>query len=326
MERRRLGSSDLTITPIGLGTWAIGGGDWMLGWGPQDARDSIATIRRAVDAGINWIDTAAVFGLGHAETVIARALRGVPHRDRPYVFTRCGLVWDDLGNVVHDLSPASIRAQADASLRRLQTDAIDLFQIGWPSWPLQRRADDGATIDAAWDTLASLRQEGKVREIGIAGCLGPGLARIHHAAPVTSLSAPYSLLRREVEKHALPFCAANDIGFLACSTLASGLLTGTMTEKRLQSLPCNDWRRRHPFFNEIVTNTGQRPARLYVDQLQRIGNRYGRTPAQIAIAGVLRHPQVTAAIVGARRPWQVDEAVAAGECALTTDDVAELIA
>jgi aryl-alcohol dehydrogenase-like predicted oxidoreductase len=326
MLHRRLGSSDLMVTPIGLGTWAIGGGDWMLGWGPQDVRDSIATIRRAVDAGINWIDTAAVFGLGHAETVIARALRGIPHRDRPYVFTRCGLVWDDLGNVSHDLSPASIRAQADASLRRLQTDAIDLFQIGWPSWPLQRRADDGSTIDAAWETLAALRQDGKVREIGIAGCLGPGLARIHRAAPVTSLSAPYSLLRREVEKGALPFCAEQGIGFLACSTLASGLLSGKMTEPRLHSLPCNDWRRRHPFFNEIVTQSGQRHARLYIDQLQRIAGRYGRTPAQIAIAGVLHHPHVTAAIVGARRPWQVDDAVSAAACALTRDDVAELIA
>ena len=310
MERRTLGVSDLMITPIGLGTWAIGGGDWFLGWGPQDVRDSVATIKRAVAVGVNWIDTAAVFGLGHAERVIARALRPVPRNERPYIFTRCGLVWDDLGNVSHDLSAASIRELAESSLTRLNTDAIDLFQLGWPQSPMPQPGP--GSLDEAWEAMAALKQEGKVRHIGIASCIGTNLFRLHDAAPVTSLTAPYSVLRREVEHRALPFCESNHIGFLACSTLASGLLTGKMTGSRVASLPCNDWRRRHPFFKEVATTVGCTNTGLHaVEQLQQRAEREGKTPAQLAVGFALRHRAVTGAIVGARRPQQIEEIVAA---------------
>lgn len=322
MERRRLGTSDLAITPVGLGTWAIGGGDWFLGWGPQDVIDSVRTIRCAIDHGINWIDTAAIFGLGHAETVIARALRGVRQERRPYVFTRCGLVWDDLGNVAHDLSAASIRMQAEASLRRLNVERIDLFQLGWPQWPVHQPGQVTGTIDEAWEAMAVLQREGKVRHIGIASCIGPNLVRLHQAAPVTSLSVPYSLLRREIEPHALPYCEANGIGVLACSTLGSGLLTGTMSEPRIRAMPCNDWRRRHPFFHDMVRG-GAAPI---VERLQEVASRHGTTPVAIAIAWTLRSTAVTGAIVGARRPQQVDEMVTAATVALTKEDAADLTA
>ena len=322
MNNRKLGASDLEISPIGLGTWAIGGGDWFLGWGPQDVIDSIRTIRRAIDRGVNWIDTAAIFGLGHAETVIARALRGVRRDARPYIFTRCGLVWDDLGNVEHDLTAASIRSQAEASLRRLNVERIDLFQLGWPQWPVQQPGQVHGTIDDAWEAMARLQREGKVRHIGIASCVGPNLVRLHQAAAVTSLSMPYSLMRREIESRALPYCQANQIGVLACSTLGSGLLTGTMTRARVSALPCNDWRRRHPFFQEMACSG----AASIVERLREAAARHDTTPGAIAIAWTLRSPAVTGAIVGARRPQQVDEIVGAAAIELTSEDQAGLTA
>jgi aryl-alcohol dehydrogenase-like predicted oxidoreductase len=320
LQLRRLGASDLSITPIGLGTWAIGGGDWFLGWGPQDAIDSIRTIRRAIDRGVNWIDTAAIFGLGHAETVIARALRGVRRDHLPHLFTRCGLVWDDLGNVAHDLTAPSIRSQAEASLRRLNIERIDLFQLGWPQWPAHQPGHVAGTIDEAWEAMAELQSEGKVRHIGIASCVGPNLVRLHRASPVTTVSVPYSLLRREIEAQALPFCEANGIGVLACSTLGSGLLTGTMTEPRIGALPCNDWRRRHQFYQEMARG-GVAPI---VGRLRTVAARHGTTPGAIAIAWTLRSSAVTAAIVGARRPPQVDEMVSAAAITLSRADLAEL--
>jgi len=306
------------VTPIGLGTWAIGGGDWFLGWGPQDDWQSIATIRRAVRHGVNWIDTAAVFGLGHAEKIIARALRAIPGRDRPYIFTRCGLVWDDLGNVSHNLTPESIRAQAEASLRRLDVDCIDLYQIGWPVWPTVYPAGTSGSVEEAWDVMASLQREGKVRFIGIASCTGSKLDQLQTTAPVTSVSVPYSLLRRELEQCLRPPSTSHNVGIIACSTLASGLLTGTMTPDR--ALPYNDWRRRHAFVQELALTR----ASVFVERLRAVAQRYELAPAAVAVAWALRHPAVTAAVVGARKPDQVDEIVRAASCPLTSEDALEL--
>lgn len=317
MEQRRLGASDLVISRIGLGTWAIGGGDWVLGWGPQNVRQSIATIRRAVELGINWIDTAAVFGLGHAETVIAKALRGIPQRERPLIFARGSLVWDELGNVSHDLRGPSIRAQAEASLRRLGVDAIDLYQLGWPVWPSAVSTDPGS-IEEAWTTMADLQREGKIRFLGISRCGAEHLTPIQAIAPVTSLTVPYSLLRREMEDRARGACLTSGTGVIACSTLGSGLLTGAMTASRAAALPYNDWRRRHPFFHEMALTR----ASLYVERLQKIAARHDCSAVAVAVAWALRHPAVTAAVVGARRPEQVDEIVQAGTMQLSSEDAA----
>jgi aryl-alcohol dehydrogenase-like predicted oxidoreductase len=317
---RRLGTSDLMITPIGLGTAAIGGGDWVLGWGPQDDAQSIATVRRAIDLGINWIDTAAVFGLGHAETIVARALRSIPGGRRPHVFARCGLVWDELGNVSHDLSGPSLRAQAEASLRRLKLDCIDLYQIGWAAWPAGCPADPFASVEQAWETMAALQREGKVRFIGVSGCNGPQLARLQRIAAVTSLSVPYSLLRRELEHCARPLWMDERIAILACSTLGSGLLTGTLTKERVARLPYNDWRRRHAFLQELAVTR----ASTLVERLRVVSSRRGVSPAAVAVAWALRHPAVTAAVVGARRPQQVEEIVQALSFQLDEDDVETL--
>ena len=319
MEHRSLGASNLSISRIGLGTWAIGGGDWVLGWGPQDTRQSIATIRRAVERGINWIDTAAVFGLGRAETVIAKALRDIPQAHRPLIFARGSLVWDELGNVSHDLRRESIRAQAEQSLRRLEADHIDLYQLGWPIWPTAPNGSDPGSVEEAWDAMAGLQREGKVRFIGISKCGAEHLAPLQAIAPATSLMVPYSLLRREAEDRARS-CRGGELGILACSTLGSGLLTGSMTSERVSSLPHNDWRRRHPFFQEMAVTH----AASLVERLRSVGSRHNVSPIAIAIAWALRHPTVTAAVVGARRPEQVDEIVQAGSIELSPGDVSEL--
>jgi aryl-alcohol dehydrogenase-like predicted oxidoreductase len=319
VEHRSLGASNLSISRIGLGTWAIGGGDWVLGWGPQDTRQSIATIRRAVERGINWIDTAAVFGLGRAETVIAKAIREIPQARRPLIFARGSLVWDELGNVSHDLRRESIRAQAELSLRRLETDHIDLYQLGWPIWPTAPNGSDPGSVEEAWDAMAGLQREGKVRFIGISKCGAEHLTPLQAIAPATSLMVPYSLLRREAEDRARS-CHGGNLGIIACSTLGSGLLTGAMTSERVSSLPHNDWRRRHPFFQEMAL-TG---AASFVERLRAVGSRHNASPVAIAIAWTLRHPAVTAAVVGARRPEQVDEIVQAGSIELSPGDVSEL--
>jgi aryl-alcohol dehydrogenase-like predicted oxidoreductase len=319
VEHRSLGASDLSISRIGLGTWAIGGGDWVLGWGPQDTRQSIATIRRAIERGINWIDTAAVFGLGRAETVIARALRDIPSAHRPLIFARGSLVWDELGNVSHDLRRESIRAQAELSLRRLGTDHIDLYQLGWPIWPTGPNGGDPGSVEEAWDAMAGLQREGKVRFIGISKCGAEHLTPLQAIAPATSLMVPYSLLRREAEDRARS-CQGGELGILACSTLGSGLLTGSMTSDRVSSLPHNDWRRRHPFFQEMALTR----AASFVERLRAVGSRHNVSPAAVAIAWAVRHPSVTAAVVGARRPEQVDEIVQAGSIELSPCDVSEL--
>jgi aryl-alcohol dehydrogenase-like predicted oxidoreductase len=316
---RTLGNSSLKLTPIGLGAWAIGG-EWRFGWGPQDDAESIATIHRAVDLGINWIDTAAVYGLGHSETVVGRALREIAPGDRPYVFTKCSLVWDDQKNVSHRLHPDSIRREVDASLRRLGVERIDLYQIHWPIWPASPPGHDPGSIEEAWETLVALRREGKARYIGVSNFDAAQLAQIQRVETPTSLQPPYSLLRREVEQETLPFCLKHNIGVIPYSPMQSGLLTGKMTRERIASLPATDWRRGSRFFQEPILTK----ALTLVEPLREIGARHGRSPGEVAITWVLHHPAITAVIVGARRPEQLDETVGAALFRLRAEEVEEL--
>jgi aryl-alcohol dehydrogenase-like predicted oxidoreductase len=291
MKTRRLGISDLHITPIGFGAWAIGGSGWEFAWGSQDDRASIAAIREALDAGINWIDTAAVYGLGHSEEVVARALEGV--RDRPYVFTKCSMIWNERREIGHSLKAQSIRRECEASLRRLKVDAIDLYQIHWPN--------PDHDIEEGWATMAALQAEGKVRNIGVSNFNVAQLTRAQLIAPITSLQPRYSLIHREIEAEILPFVTQANIGVIAYSPMASGLLTGAMTRERIASLPDDDWRHDHEDFREPLLS---RHLKL-VSLLRDIGQRNGRSPAEVAVAWVLSNPAVTGAIVGARRPGQM---------------------
>ncbi len=319
IERRTLGNSDLEITRVGLGAWAIGG-DWMFGWGPQDDRESVATIRRAIDRGINWIDTAAAYGLGHSETIIARALRDVPQGEHPYVFTKCTLVWDDRGTVTHGIRPASLRREAEASLGRLEIDCIDLYQMHWPVWPASPAGHDPGRLEDAWETLAAMKREGKVRHIGLCNADADQLARIQRIEPVTSLQPPYSIVRREIEERTLPFCEQHGIGVIVYSPMQSGLLTGAMTRERLAALPENDWRHKGKYFQEPLLSDALRVAA----RLEEIGARHGHTAGQVAVAWTLRHPAVTAAIVGARRAEQVDEIANGAGLRLTTHEIEDI--
>lgn len=317
MRTRRLGRSDLEITRIGFGAWAIGGGDWVFGWGPQDDEASIATIRRAVDLGINWIDTAAAYGLGHSEEVVARALAEIPAHRRPYVFTKCSLIWNERREVSHSLNPESIRRECEASLSRLRVDAIDLYQIHWPRWPSAPAPYEPGSLEDAWRTMADLQREGKVRYIGASNFSVDDLKKAEAIAPVTSLQPPYSLLRRDIEVDILPWCKAHNVGVIVYSPMQSGLLTGQMTRERLAALPDNDWRKRGKYFQEPYLTE----AFALVERLKAVGARYNATPGEIAIAWTLRHPGVTGAIVGARRPDQLDGIVGAADIDLTDDDI-----
>jgi aryl-alcohol dehydrogenase-like predicted oxidoreductase len=310
METRQLGNSDLFITPIGFGAWAIGGGGWAFGWGPQDDEQSIAAIREALDAGVNWIDTAAVYGLGRSEEVVARALEGV--RQRPYVFTKCSMVWAANGNISHSLKADSIRRECENSLRRLRIERIDLYQIHWPI--------PDADIEEGWTTLADLKKEGKVRNIGVSNFNVAQIRRAKAVAPITSLQPPYSLIRRDVEAEILPFAADEHIGVLAYSPMGSGLLTGAMTRQRIAALPPDDWRRDNPDFKEPRLSRNLKLVQL----LGKIGARHGRTAAQVAVAWVLRNPAVTGAILGARRPGQIVELIPATEFQLDPAEVARI--
>ncbi|MSO56830.1 MAG: aldo/keto reductase [Acidobacteria bacterium] len=319
MTTRTLGSSNLELTPIGLGAWAIGG-EWRFGWGPQDDEASIATIRRAFERGLNWIDTAAIYGLGHSEEIVGRALRDIPRDERPYVFTKCSLVWDDSGNTSHSLAPQSIRKEVEASLRRLETERIDLYQIHWPVWPASPPGHAPGSIEEAWTTLAALRDEGKVAFIGVSNFDVAQMKRLQRIETPTNLQPPYSMLRPEIEQEILPFCLEHNIGVIPYSPMQSGLLTGTMARERIAALPAGDWRRNNRFFQEPLLSK----AFSLVDRLQEIGARHGRTPGEVAIAWTLRHPVVTATIVGARKPSQVDELTGAITFRLSDDEVKEL--
>lgn len=320
MQTRRLGNSDLEITLIGFGAWAIGGGDWMFGWGPQDDADSIAAITRAVDLGINWIDTAAAYGLGHSENVVRRALNGLPASRRPYVFTKCSLVWNETRELSHSLAPDSIRREVEASLTRLGVDTIDLYQIHWPRWGSSPPGYDPGSIADAWQALTDLKRDGKVRYIGVSNFTVTDLEAAERVAPITSLQPPYSALRRDIEADVLPWCLAHDVGVIVYSPMQSGLLSGAMTRERVAALPQNDWRRRAKYFQEPFLSQGLALA----DRLREVGARYGRTPGEAAIAWTLRHPAVTAAIVGARRADQLDGIVGAADIQLTDADFEEI--
>src|SRR4051794_25857452 len=291
MDTRQLGTSDLHVTRIGFGAWAIGGGGWEFAWGTQDDSDSVAAIHEALDAGVNWIDTAAVYGLGHSEEVVARALEGV--RDRPYIFTKCSMVWDKRRQIGHSLKADSIRRECEASLRRLRVDAIDLYQIHWP--------DPAEDIEEGWAAMAALQRQGKVRHIGVSNFNVAQMKRAQAIAPITSLQPRYSLIHRDIEAEVLPFAARENIGVIAYSPMASGLLTGAMTPARIAGLPADDWRRGHGDFREPQLSRNLRLVRL----LRAIGDRHARAPGEVAVAWVLREPAVTGAIVGARRPDQV---------------------
>jgi aryl-alcohol dehydrogenase-like predicted oxidoreductase len=317
VHTRRLGNSDLQITPIGFGAWAIGGGDWMFGWGPQDDADSVMTIHRAVDLGINWIDTAAAYGLGHSEEVVARAVRELPTSRRPYIFTKCSLVWDATRTLSHDLHPDSLRKEVEGSLSRLGVDAIDLYQIHWPRWGSSPTGYDPGSVSDAWRTLEDLRRAGKVRYIGASNFTVTDLEEAAAVAPVTSLQPPYSALRRDIEKEVLPWCQAHHVGVIVYSPMQSGLLTGTMTRQRFASLAPNDWRKKAKFFQEPYFTQGLE----LVERLRGVGTKYGRTPSETAIAWALKHPAVTAAIVGARRPEQLDGIVGAADMTLNDEDL-----
>jgi aryl-alcohol dehydrogenase-like predicted oxidoreductase len=312
MQENQLGKSDLHITRIGIGTWAMGGLGYQYSWGPQDDRDSIAAIHRALDFGINWIDTAPGYGKGHSEEIVAQAVRewgGI----KPYVFTKCGLRWDAQGNISKNLSAQSIEQECDDSLRRLNVEAIDLMQIHWPT-------DDPADIDDAWGTLARLQKEGKIRWIGVSNFDVDQMRRAQAIAPVTSLQPPYSLVRREVEAGILPYCIEENIGVLAYSPMYSGLLTGAMTRERIRNLPDTDWRKRDVDFTE--PNLSQNLA--LVERLREIGRKYDCSVGEVAIAWTLRHRAITAAIVGMRSAKQAEQVIRAGDIQLTEEDLAVL--
>lgn len=315
MEKRQLGNSDLHITPIGFGAWAIGGGNWEYSWGPQDDTESIAAIHRALDFGINWIDTAAVYGLGHSEQIVAKALEGMSQK--PYIFTKCGLPWNENRKVLERLKADSIRREVEDSLRRLKVEAIDLYQIHWP--------DPDADVEEGWQTMAELQKAGKVRWIGVSNFSVEQMQRALNAAPgsqITSLQPPYSIIKPEVENAALPFCHENNIGVIVYSPMYSGLLTGAMTRERVATFTEDDWRRESAEFKEPRLSRNLKLAEL----LREIANEHTVSPAEVSIAWTLHNPAVTAAIVGARSARQVDGFIGAGEFRLSDADMAKIAA
>jgi len=312
LPMRQLGNSDLQITAIGLGAWAIGGGDWEFGWGGQDDRDSIAAIHRALELGVNWIDTAAVYGLGHSEEVVARALKEWSGA-RPYVFTKCGIRWNEAERkTFRCLKSDSVREELENSLRRLQIETIDLYQIHWP--------DPEPDIEEAWETLQQFKREGKIRWAGVSNFNVAQMERIKQYGAITSLQPPYSLIRRDIEAEILPYCERNGIGVLAYAPMASGMLTGKMTRERIASLPDDDFRKRHRNFQGAAL---ERNLKL-VELLREIGAAHGNAPGEVAIAWTLRHPAVTAAIVGARNPAQIEGTIGAAAWRLPEEDARRL--
>ena len=313
MQMRKLGNSDLLIAPVGYGAWAIGGSGWQFAWGSQDDNQSTAAIHRALELGVNWIDTAAVYGLGHSEEVVARALKDWLG-SKPYVFTKCGLCWDARGEVHKVLSAASIRSEIENSLRRLSLDVVDLYQIHWPPEP------DSPELEEGWSTLAELKREGKVRWIGVSNFDVQQLRRAQAIPPVTSLQPRYSLVHREIEDEILPFCLQQNIGVIVYSPMASGLLTGAMSRERAGRLPQDDWRKGHPDFTEPNLSRNLE----LVECLREIAKRHNRSVGEVAIAWTLHHPAVTGAIVGARNPRQAEGVMRAGDLRLTEGEIKEI--
>ena len=310
MQTRKLGYTDMMFTTVGLGTWAAGGGS-RYGWGPQPDDVSIAAIHRGLDLGITWLDTAPGYGPNHSEEVVGKAIKG--RRDEVFIATKCGILWKEDGSDIYgNLKKESIRREVEDSLRRLQVDVIDLYQIHWP------RPPEG--IEEGWGTIADLIKEGKVRYGGVSNFSVDQLKRIQPIHPVASLQPPYSMINRNAEDELLPFCAENDIGVIVYSPMERGLLTGKMTRERIAQMPEDDHRQRYGPFQEP-----QLSANLdLVEGLRPIAQRHGRTLAQLALAWVLRRPEVTGAIVGTRRPSQIEDTAQAADWTLSAEEVAEI--
>ncbi|HEX5322982.1 MAG TPA: aldo/keto reductase [Capsulimonadaceae bacterium] len=311
MQTRRLGNSDMNITVLGFGAWAIGGGGWAFGWGPQDDADSITAIHEALDAGMNWIDTAAVYGLGRSEEVVGKALASYKGA-KPYIFTKCSMRWDVNREIYRNLKADSVRQEVEASLKRLNVDVIDLYQIHWPN--------PEGEIEEGWAEMAKLVQEGKVRAIGVSNFSVAQMKRVQAIAPITSLQPPYHLLRRDIEDEILPYCKEQNIGVIVYSPMASGLLSGGMTRERIANFASDDWRRNHQEYQEprLIRNLG------LVDLLKEIGARHGKTAGDTAIAWTLRNPAVTGAIVGLRKPGQIAGVIGAADFQLSDAEAREI--
>ncbi len=316
LPTRQLGHTDMQITRVGFGAWAIGGPEWAVGWGPQDDAESIAAIRHAIERGINWIDTAAAYGLGHSEEVVRQALQSIPGDQRPYVFTKCGLVWDEsnrkaLPQRVGDR--ASIRREVENSLRRLGVERIDLYQVHWP-------AEDGTPLEDYWGALLELKREGKVRAIGLSNHNVTQLEVAEGVGHVDTLQPPFSAIRRAAAEAELPWCQAHETGVIVYSPMQSGLLTGRFNAERARALPADDWRSRNPEFagDNLDRNLGLAAA------LRPIADRHGVSVAAVAVAWTLAWPTVTGAIVGARSPGQVDGWLDAASLQLTPEDMQEI--
>lgn len=310
MKKRRFGNTGMNITPIGFGSWAIGGAGWSHGWGPQDDNRAVEAVERAVELGINWIDTAAVYGLGHSEELIGKVLAGL--KSKPLVFTKCSLVWNDNRRIGNSLKADSIRRECEASLRRLNVDAIDLYQVHWPH--------PEHDIEEGWRTMAELKEEGLVRHIGVSNFNVEQMQRAHAIAPVESLQPPYSMLRRAIETDILPFCLEQNIGVIVYSPMLSGMLSGAMTRERALNFPPDDWRRNNKEFQE--------PRLSYnlelVELLKKTGKKHGLSAGEVAVAWTLRHLAVTAAIVGGRSAEQVEGTIGAAEMTFAQEEAREI--
>ena len=311
MHTRQFGKTDMQITPLGLGTWAIGGGNWEFGWGSQDDKESIAVIHRALELGINWVDTAAVYGLGHSEEIVGQALKEY-NGERPYVFTKCSRVWNERGEISSSLKADSIRREAENSLRRLQVDVIDLYQMHWPN--------PEPDLEEGWSAMAQLKKEGKVRYIGVSNFNVEQMQRVERIAPIDTLQPPYSLIHRDIEKDVLRYCEQQKIGVIVYSPMMSGLLTGAINAERVQKMPEDDWRKRDPEFQEPRLSGNLELANL----LSEIGYPHNIPPGAVAIAWTLRNPVVTGAIVGGRRPQQIEDLIPAAEFRLSESELAQI--
>jgi aryl-alcohol dehydrogenase-like predicted oxidoreductase len=318
MILRTLGQSDLRITPIGVGAWAIGGGKWEFGWGPQDDAESLAAIRAALDRGINWIDTAAAYGLGHSETVVGKAVKGLSRP--PYIFTKCSLVWDKSGKISHNLQASSIRREAESSLKRLAIESIDLYQIHWPAWRGAPESASPGSIEEAVGEMAKLKAAGKIGNIGVSNFDAQQMQRALNVAPIVSLQPQYSFAATDVESSILPFALEHKLGVIVYSPMASGLLSGAMTRERIAAFPEDDWRKNSPNFQEPLLSRNLR----LVETLRSVGKRYNATAGEIAIAWTLRNPAVTGAIVGVRSARQAIGIAGAANIQLDNNDMSEI--
>jgi aryl-alcohol dehydrogenase-like predicted oxidoreductase len=308
MKMDQLGTSDMWLTRIGFGAWAIGGGNWAMAWGPQDDNQSITAIHKAIDLGINWIDTAPVYGLGHSEEIVGRAVK--ESHVKPFIFTKCGMVWNEKREIRRTLS--EIRREVEDSLRRLQVEVIDLYQIHWPV--------DGEDVLDAWRTMAELQKEGKVRYIGVSNFSTAQMEAVYDVARITSVQPPYSMINRAAEAEILPYCHEHNIGVINYAPMHSGLLTGAMTKERVANLPPDDFRRNAKNYQEPLLSRNLAIA----DFLKQIGERHGVSAGVIAIAWTLANPSVTAAIVGARSPEQVEGVWPAAKVRLPPEEMAEI--